>query len=182
MRTIFLLGLVLCLHTLAYGQSAFSNVAIKFPDDMRPDHCILNSGAPILYNPDSLNLVVTYNDWFVTPAPDACISVERDWYVANSDFYNPALGCINVPNPQPALNPNNVLNLPAPILSAPGTPAPWTSSIMKIAPTDPGPTDFSGYWSATANCYRYHQSIKVLDWMHGTSCSWIWTGMVPWRA
>ncbi len=122
MRAVFLTAFVFIGYTWSCSQNPFSNVAIRFPDDVLRNYCGNgNFGAPEIYNPDSLNIVFTYEYGFITPAPDACVKLEKIWYVSNADFYNPLLGCISVPNPHPSPSLNNPLNLPGPTISAPGT-------------------------------------------------------------
>ncbi len=53
--------------------------------------------------------------------------------------------------------------LPGPIVSAPGTLAPWNPTVVRINPTDPQPTNYSVFWDANANCYQYKQIIKIID-------------------
>ena len=183
MRPIFLLGWFCCFCTQAYSQSAFSNVAIKFPDDLVTDHCQYSLAAPVFYNPDSVNLVVTYEDVPVESVPDACFKFDRYWYIYDADFYDPSLGCTNVPNPFPSPILTNPLNRPGPIVSAPGTLSPWNPTVVKIYAGDPQATDYSVFYTGgtyktisngvltpvtvpaitAVNCFRYQQTVKIID-------------------
>lgn len=141
------------------------NYFIKFPDDIRGNFCDWtgNYGAPIGYGDECELLSITYNDQQITPVPDACIIIARDWTVINWCTYNPAQSIIYVPNPNPFALVGNPANLPGPTVSACGTAPPWTSTVVKINPTDSAPTDFCTYWNANANGYHYTQSIKITD-------------------
>ena len=149
MRAVFLTAFVFIGYTWSYSQNPFSNVAIRFPDDVLRNYCGNgNFGAPEIYNPDSLNIVFTYEYGFITPVPDACVKLEKTWYVSNADFYNPLLGCISVPNPHPSPSLNNPLNLPDPTISAPGTlPPPWNPTVVKIDPLDPLATNYAVFYT-----------------------------------
>lgn len=141
------------------------NYFIKFPDDVRGNFCDLtgNYGAPIGYGDDCELLSITYTDQQITPVPDACYTILRDWRVINWCTYNPAQSILYVPNPNPFAIVGNPANLPGPTVSACGTAPPWTSTIVKISPADPAPTDFCTFWNANANGYHYTQSIKIID-------------------
>jgi hypothetical protein len=67
-----------------------------------------------------------------------------------------------VPNPNPNATSNSPQNLPGPIVSACGTPAPWNPTIVAIAPGQPQ-TNFCTFYDANANCYKYKQIIKIID-------------------
>jgi hypothetical protein len=57
---------------------------------------------------------------------------------------------------------NHPSNLPGPIVSAPGTAAPWAPTVVAINP-GATPTNYSTFWNANANCYKYKQIIKIID-------------------
>lgn len=138
---------------------------VKFPNDTIISECnYFNNdfGAPVLYNPSGLNIDVSYTDQFDNDLPDACFRIERTWLI-KAPGYNPQLPCTLVPNPGPdplAIAPEN---LPGPIVSPAGTAAPWAPTVVKIVPQDPSPTNYSIFWSASANCYTYKQWIWVID-------------------
>jgi len=144
--------------------TAQSDYYVKFPDDL----LILNCGTqptftpPQLFNTHGANVTMDYTDENITVVPDACYRIERTWAV-KSVGYDPALPCIQVPNPNPNATINNPANFLGPVVSPAGTPAPWAPTEAKLLPSDPMPTNFSTYWSSTANCYQYKQIIKILD-------------------
>ncbi|HOY06969.1 MAG TPA: hypothetical protein PLO67_16290, partial [Saprospiraceae bacterium] len=145
-----------------YNQNYF----LKLPDDKTVYACdgAPNSfGYPTFYGEDCELLGVSYNDVIFTVVPDACYKIERTWTIINWCTYNPDQPCILVPNPNPSFITNDPANVRAPILSPPGTPAPWAPTIIKVYPTDPAPTNYGTIWQAGANCYKYKQIVKVLD-------------------
>ena len=90
------------------------------------------------------------------------MKIERTWKIINWCTYNPNANCTYVPNPNPNATSNSPQNLPGPIVSAFGTPSPWAPTVVSIAPGDPQ-TNYSIFWSPTANCYVYKQIIKITD-------------------
>ncbi|MBK6931830.1 MAG: HYR domain-containing protein [Saprospirales bacterium] len=98
---------------------------IKFPNDQIVSVCdgTGNYGEPIFFGEDCELLGVSYEDEVFTVVPDACYKIERTWTIINWCTYNPNLGCINVPNPNPNAITNHPTNLPGPTVSACGTPA-----------------------------------------------------------
>ena len=144
-----------------YEQDYF----IKFPNDAIVTVCdgTGNFGEPIFAGKDCEQLGVSFTDEIFTVVPDACFKIERTWQIINWCTYNPNLPCIYVPNPTPNAISNHSTNLPGPTVSAPGTPAPWAPTVVKINPTDPVATNYSIYWDANANCYQYKQIIKIID-------------------
>ena len=161
MRITFLL-FCLCAASALYAQQDYF---IKFPNDIIQVNCTAppnDYGQPLVSNTNGGAVTVGYTDQMITVVPDACIRIVRDWYVY-SDPYDPQQACIYVPNPSPSATANHPSNLPGPIVAAAGTPAPWAPTVVKVNPSDPSPTDYSTFWSATANCYHYTQSIKIID-------------------
>jgi hypothetical protein len=144
-----------------YEQDYF----IKFPDDEVVTVCngVGDYGEPTFFGEDCELLGVSYEDQVFTVVPDACFKIERNWKVINWCTYNPQGTCISVPNPSPNSNLNHSTNMPGPIVSAPGTTGPWSSTVVKVYPNDVNATNYSFYWSPTANCYTYKQIIKVID-------------------
>jgi len=142
------------------------NYFIRFPNDWNITQCnsaFDNFGKPEFFGQDCELLGVTYKDDVFTVVPDACFKIERTWTITNWCTYNPNQPCIEVPNPNPnALN-DHPSNLVGPTVSPAGTPAPWTPSNVRIHPSDPQPTNFSTFWAANANCYKYKQIIKITD-------------------
>ena len=136
---------------------------IKFPDDKIVTKCdgSVNFGEPIFFGEDCELMGVSYEDAIYTVVTDACYKIERTWNIINWCTYDPNKPCIEVPNPDLALE--RPFILPGPVVSAPGTTGPWASTVVKVLPTDPGPTDYSIFWDPDANCYRYKQIIIVED-------------------
>ena len=144
-----------------YEQDYF----IKFPDDAIVTVCDGTGlfGEPQFFGEDCELLGVSYVDQVFTVVPDACYKIERTWTIINWCTYNPNLPCIDVPNPNPNNNTNHFTNLPGPIVSACGTPAPWAPTVVRINPSDPQATNFCTFWDKNANCYKYKQIIKIID-------------------
>jgi hypothetical protein len=138
---------------------------VHFPDDKIITKCdgSGNYGAPTFYGKDCELLGVTYEDDVFTVVPDACFKIERTWKIINWCTYNPNLPVVSVPNPNPNPNSTSPQNLPGPIVSAVGTAAPWAPTLVKINPTDAGPTNYALYYDANANGYEYKQIIKIID-------------------
>lgn len=138
---------------------------VKFPNDAIVTECDGTGvfGEPQFFGEDCELLAVSFHDEIYTVVPDACYKIERTWKIINWCTYNPSAGCIYVPNPNPHSNTNHISNLPGPVVSAAGTPAPWAPTVVKVQPTDPAPTNYSVYWDADANCYEYKQIIKIID-------------------
>ena len=141
------------------------NYYLKFPNDVIVTVCdgTGNYGEPSFYGEDCELLGVSHEDQIFTVVPDACYKIERTWTIINWCTYNPNVGCIDVPNPNPNATVNSPANLPGPTVSPAGTPAPWNPTVVKINPTDPTATNYSIFWSANANCYKYKQIIKIID-------------------
>ena len=138
---------------------------IKFPNDAIVTMC--NDSArynePVFYGEDCELLGISYEDEIFTVVPDACFKIERTWTIINWCTYNPNLGCIYVPNPNPNTQVNNPANLPGPTVSQCGTLPPWAPTVVRINPTDPQTTNFCTFWQKDANCYQYKQIINVID-------------------
>jgi len=145
-----------------YNQNYF----IRFPNDWNITQCnsgFDNFGQPEFFGEDCELLGITHSDVLFTVVPDACFKIERTWTIINWCTFNPNQPCIEVPNPNPnALN-DHPSNLVGPTVSPAGTPAPWAPSNVRINPTDLLPTNFSTFWSANANCFKYKQIIKITD-------------------
>lgn len=143
-----------------YEQDYF----IKFPNDKVLISCDSSSfDQPTFFGEDCELLAVSYHDEIFTVVPDACAKIERTWTVINWCTYDPNSDCIYVPNPNPNSNPNHSSNLQGPTVSPAGTPAPWSPTSVKINASDPSATNYSTFWEANANCYKYKQIIKVQD-------------------
>lgn len=143
----------------------FQNVYIHFPDDVYVTDCNGNFDfdQPELYNPDSLPVSSYYTIESITPVPDACYIIEKQWTVYNDSLYDPLLPCLTVPNPTPKPIATHPDNLPGPIVSPQGTSFPWAPTVTNVSPSAPEPSNYSQYWGPYANCYLYTQHIRVLD-------------------
>ncbi|MCW5921711.1 MAG: hypothetical protein KIS77_05160 [Saprospiraceae bacterium] len=138
---------------------------IRFPNDVIVTVCdgTGNYGAPTFNGAQDCELLgVSFEDQVFTVVPDACFKIERTWTIINWCTYNPNANCVTVPNPEPNATANSPQNLTGPTVSPCGTPAPWAPTNVAIAPGQ-APTNFCTFWSATANCYRYKQIIKIID-------------------
>ncbi|MBP6825490.1 MAG: hypothetical protein KA165_02925, partial [Saprospiraceae bacterium] len=136
---------------------------IKFPDDKIVTMCdgSVKFGEPVFYGKNCELLGVAFEDVVFTVVTDACYKIERTWNIINWCTYDPNKPCIEVPNPDLALE--RPFILPGPIVSPPGTTGPWAPTVVKVLPTDPDPTNYSIFWNPDANCYRYKQIIIVED-------------------
>ena len=156
--------LLLCLIFVARFASAQSDYYIKFPDDiLLPTLCsAIPLTPPQVFSPSGATVTIDYTDETFTVIPDACIKIERTWHVKSAG-YDPVLPCIEVYNPTPVAPNNDPANLPGPIVSPAGTPAPWVPTIEYYSSNHQfPPIDYSTLWSATANCYVYKQIIKII--------------------
>lgn len=145
--------------TVVYEQDYY----VRFPDDVIVTVQGGNYGEPTFFGEDCEALAVSYSDLVFTTVPDADLLIERTWEIINWCTYNPALPTIEVPNPNPNPVPNHPMNLIGPVVSAADAPMPWNPSIVYINPDDPAPTNYSVFYNANANAYRYTQSIKVIE-------------------
>ncbi len=145
---------------VTYEQDYF----VRFPNDVIVTACdgTGNYGSPTFFGKDCEALAVSHQDEVFTVVSDACFLIERTWSIINWCSYNPNQGLIEVPNPNPNATANHPSNLPGPVVSPAGTPAPWSPTVVSITPGAP-PTNYSIYWSANTNGYRYKQIIKVID-------------------
>ena len=145
---------------VSYNQNYF----VRFPNDVVLTVCdgTGNYGEPTFFGKDCEALGVSFTDQVNTVVPDACFLIERTWTIINWCTYNPNAGCIEVPNPEPNPIKLNPANRPGPIVSPAGTPAPWNPTVVAITP-GATPTNYSTFWNANANCYRYKQLIWVVD-------------------
>ncbi|MEZ4919425.1 MAG: hypothetical protein R2792_10015 [Saprospiraceae bacterium] len=138
---------------------------VRFPNDVIVNECNGSGvyGEPTFFGEDCELLGVSFEDEVFTVVPDACYKIERTWDIINWCTYNPNLPLVFVPNPNPNPITNHPSNLPGPVVSPQGTAQPWAPTVVKINSTDPLPTNYSNYWFADANGYRYKQIIKIID-------------------
>ncbi len=151
-----------CTQRIVVTYNQYYN--IEFPGDKVVFQCdgTTTFGEPRIDKKDCELIAISYTDEIYNVVPDACFKIERTWKIINWCTYNPNDPCIYVPNPNPNALPNHPTNLASVIVSAPGTPAPWTATIRAIVP-GAIPTDYSSFWDKDANCYEYKQIIKVID-------------------
>ena len=147
--------------TVDYRQNYF----IRFPNDVVTASCDASGsfGEPIYSGLDCERMQATYTDQVFTVVPDACFKIERTWKIINLCQYDSSQALTNVPNPNPNLMPNALINLVGPTVSASTTTGTWAPTLSKINPGDSVATNFSIYWAAGTNGYKYKQSIKVVD-------------------
>ncbi|MEI6410867.1 MAG: HYR domain-containing protein [Bacteroidota bacterium] len=138
---------------------------VKFPNDVMVTVCDGTGlfGEPTFFGKDCELLGISFEDQIFTVVPDACFEIERTWKIINWCTFNPNLPLTEVPNPNPNATSGSPQNLPGPIVSAPGTLAPWTATVVKVLTTDPVATNYSVFWAANTNGYVYKQIIKILD-------------------
>jgi hypothetical protein len=147
---------------VAYQQDYF----IRFPNDVIVTSCngAGGYGQPVFYGEDCELLAASSEDEVSSVVPDACFRIQRHWTIINWCTFDPALPLIEVPNPTPSAVANHPSNLPGPTVSSIQTAGdPWRSTIVKLSPTDPSPTNFSVYYDSNANGYKYTQLIKIVD-------------------
>ncbi|MBV6441669.1 MAG: hypothetical protein EPGJADBJ_03355 [Saprospiraceae bacterium] len=139
--------------------------AIRFPDDVIVNYCDSSGiyGEPVFHGQACELLAVSFTDEIFTVVSDGCYEIERTWRVKDVCNALSGAGCVIVPNPTPLATLGAPQNLPGPVVSPPGTPAPWNATVTKITPADAQPTDYSSFWNPTVNCYEYKQIIKVID-------------------
>jgi hypothetical protein len=149
---------------------------VKFPNDVVVPFCDSSGvyGEPTFFGEDCELLGVSYEDQIFTVVPDACFKIERTWTIINWCKYNPDLGCIDVPNPNPNATVNNPANFTGPVVSDINPDLnptnPWRATKISITPGAPQ-TIYTQYWGDTdgdgdndeVNCYRYKQIIKIVD-------------------
>jgi hypothetical protein len=138
---------------------------IKMPNDAILYKCDGTGkfGEPSFFKNGCELLGVSYEDQIFTVVPDACYKIERTWKIINWCTYDPNAPCIDVPNPNPSPNATDPNNIRGPVISPSGTTGFWTPTTSNLTPTSPTTTHFSDYYDPNANCYTYHQIIKVID-------------------
>lgn len=151
-----------CAHQIEV--EAVQEYFIKLPDDVVVTVCNPAGfyGEPTFLNNGCGLLIATYEDEVVNVVPDACFRIDRTWTIRNACNYDPDGPVIVIPNPEPNATANHPNNLAGPIVSPSGTPDPWAPSLVAVGPGQT-PTDFSVFWNADANAYRYKQTIKIVD-------------------
>ncbi len=144
--------------------SSTQDYFIRFPDDVIATTCDPDGsyGSPTFFGTNCEDMVAAFTDEIFDIVPDACYKIERSWTITNACTYDTAVALTDVPNPNPNTVVNHPSNLSGPVVSAPGTTGPWAPSLVKITPTEQA-TDYSMFWAADANGYRYKQIIKIID-------------------
>ncbi len=138
---------------------------VRFPDDVIVTTCNETNvyGTPEIFHLGCEQVDIQYTDEVFTVVPDACYKIERSWTIVNPCTYDSLQPLIFIPNPNPHPQANNPTNLPGPVVSAPGASGVWAPTAVKITPVDPQATNYSQFWTASANGYRYTQTIKIVD-------------------
>lgn len=151
-----------CTQRIIIGYK--QDFAVKFPDDVFVNDCDTTdvySPGPEIFGEDCETIAASYQDNVSTGGVLSCYWIERRWIVVDWCSYNPNLPLIEVPNPNPAVDPLDPQNKPGPVVAPQGhVPAP---THMRVTPNDPEPTDYSIFWKANANGYLYRQIISVRD-------------------
>ncbi len=145
--------------TVNYVQEYY----VRFPHDIISANGQIpaNAGEPTLYAEDCELVAYSYTDEVTNTYLDSLLLIERTWTVINWCTYDPQQGFITVPNPNPMINPFGPANFVGVVVSPEGTPAPWSPTIANLYPNAPSPTNFSQYYAANSNAYRYVQHIYV---------------------
>lgn len=117
-------------------------------------------GRPVVTDAACERMNVTFLDSvsYQHSGTGPCILIRRTWKVFNWCAYSASLPLQYIPNPAPVADPVNAMNWPGPVVGPAGT-----STIIKIGSTDSTETDFSTFWSAAANGYKYTQLIWIYD-------------------
>ncbi|MCC6411579.1 MAG: HYR domain-containing protein [Saprospiraceae bacterium] len=141
--------------------------AIRFPEDKLTYGCAVAAntaamGEPVVLDSGCGLLNITYRDT-TSMTSIACLQVNRIWTVTDGCFVQSNLPVVYLPNPTPNASLNHFDNNIGPTVSAPGSAAPWTSTVVKINSTDPTPTDFSMFWSDSTGGFTYTQFIRIVD-------------------
>lgn len=169
-------GSFLLLFCFAFVQAQVncSGYFIRFPDDQFHADVCQNApsgpnglGVPVILGNNCDSIIYDYHDVpeeFPVSSFGECYEFDRYWLIYNPATYDLTKPCIHVPNPSPSNTSQAAINAPGPVVSAPGTGIPgWEPTIVKLNPTELNPTNFSIYWSETANCYQYTQKVRLFD-------------------
>lgn len=136
---------------------------VRFPDDVITTVPSPTGfyGEPTFYSEDCELTGVSYGDQVFT-LPGGTLRIERTWTVINWCTYDPLLPGVTVPNPEPNTLFNHPANLLGPTVAPSGTAAPWAPTQVALTPGG-NVVDFSTFWSAGVNAYRYIQNIYIAD-------------------
>ena len=136
---------------------------VRFPDDVITTVPSPTGyyGEPTFQSEDCELMGVSYNDQVFSLAGGA-YRLERTWTVINWCTYDPQLPGATVPNPEPNALFNHPANLLGPTVAPSGTAAPWAPTQVALTPGG-AVVDFSTFWSAGVNAYRYVQNIFIAE-------------------
>ncbi|MCC6411580.1 MAG: HYR domain-containing protein [Saprospiraceae bacterium] len=157
-----------CTQTIVVN-GAPNNLAIRFPQDYFVTNCEYYGTPMHFQNPEIRSLgcsriEVGMTEQILTQVPGVCYMIERSWSIRDVCFAREGDEPLtNVPNPMPHSTTSHSLNMPGPVVSAPGTHSPWEPTIVKITPSSPAPTSFHVYWSDSTAGYTYKQKILIDD-------------------
>jgi hypothetical protein len=134
---------------------------VRFPNDTLVNTCaaVPQLRGPVILDGTCERMVISYTDSFFYQnlAVDACYLIRRRWRLYNQCDYNPNLGLVSIPNPQPDPDLLSQASQQGPVV------APMmNSSVVSLSPGSP-PTDFNQFWSFEVNGYQYTQLIWVRD-------------------
>lgn len=134
---------------------------IHFPDDVIITNGSTDYGEPEFFGVDCEVMALNFTDLVFTSVPGVEIRIERTWQIINWCAFGSGPNLTIVPNPQPETDEDDPANLPGPVVSAFGTPAPWEPAVVSISPGEPE-TDYSTFLSPNAPGYEYKQIIKII--------------------
>lgn len=177
---VFFSAILTCLCIVSpplHAQMCNDTFFVKFPDDRIVTICdgTGNYGIPVFFEPVGSVLATSFKDDTIRVVSDACFRIERTWKIINWCSYNPVCRLVKVSNPMPNPVVNNQANLSGPTVSniCDITMAnPWNSTVIKVVPTDPAPTNYCTFFMKEGTCtggpakfngYEYTQIIKVID-------------------
>jgi hypothetical protein len=152
-------------NTATIGQSLLVGneqyYGVRFPGDTLVNSCEAVAQLPppaILYG-GCERMIIQYTDsiFYQNLDVDACYLIRRTWRLYNQCQYNPNIGLIRVPNPQPDSNWLSDASREGP------TVAPMMTSTIAALTPGSTPTDFNQYWDFDVNGYLYTQLIWVRD-------------------
>ena len=136
---------------------------LKMPDDKIVNMCdgSGNYGEPTIHFEDCELIGISFEDEVFTVVPEGCYRIDRHWKIINWCTYDPAGGCIEIPNPD--ISQKRPFILPGPVISSEDATPPWNPTITMVNPTDTFLTNYSVFWDQNANCYTYKQMILIFD-------------------
>lgn len=116
---------------------------LKMPDDKIVNMCdgSGNYGEPTIHFEDCELIGISFEDEVFTVVPEGCYRIDRHWKIINWCTYDPAGGCIEIPNPD--ISQKRPFILPGPVISSEDATPPWNPTITMVNPTDTFLTNYS---------------------------------------